>query len=60
MEGRGSGSLFATSVTATVHGDTWHMVCQSLNAEFAKKNVHISHVGIDGPVDAPDTLGKMM
>ena len=36
------------------------MLCQSLNAEFASKGVHIAHILIDGMVDAPDTLGKMM
>mmetsp|Transcript_1280 Transcript_1280/g.1705 ORF Transcript_1280/g.1705 Transcript_1280/m.1705 type:complete len:266 (-) Transcript_1280:460-1257(-) len=71
MEGRGSGSLLVTSATAAVRGDAGQhshaaamggrrMLCQTLNAEFAKKNVHISHLIIDGPVDAPDTLGKMM
>ena len=36
------------------------MLCQTLNAEFASKGVHVAHVVIDGPVDAPDTLGKML
>ena len=36
------------------------MLCQTLNAEFAPKGVHVVHVLIDGAVDAPDTLGKML
>ena len=36
------------------------MLCQSLNAEFASKGIHIAHIIIDGMVDAPDTLGKML
>ena len=36
------------------------MLCQSLNAEFAPKNIHVAHILIDGAVDAPDTIGKMM
>ena len=36
------------------------MLCQTLNAEFARQGVHVAHVLIDGAVDAPDTLGKML
>jgi len=36
------------------------MLCQSLNAEMGPKGIHIAHVLIDGAVDAPDTLGKML
>jgi NAD(P)-dependent dehydrogenase (short-subunit alcohol dehydrogenase family) len=36
------------------------MLCQSLNAEFAPKGIHVAHIVIDGSVDAPDTLGKML
>ena len=36
------------------------MLCQSLNAEFGPKGIHIAHIIIDGAVDAPDTLGKML
>ena len=36
------------------------MLCQTLNAEFSPKGIHIAHVLIDGAVDAPDTLGKML
>lgn len=36
------------------------MLCQSLNAEFGPKGIHVAHILIDGAVDAPDTLGKML
>ena len=36
------------------------MLCQSLNAEFAPKNIHVAHILVDGMVDAPDTLGKIL
>ena len=31
-----------------------------LNAEFGPKGVHVAHIIVDGAVDAPDTLGKML
>ena len=36
------------------------MLCQSLNAEYAAQGVHVVHIVVDGTVDAPDTLGKML
>ena len=36
------------------------MLCQSLSAEFSSKGIHVAHIVIDGAVDAPDTLGKML
>ena len=36
------------------------MLCQTLNAEFASQGVHVAHVVVDGAVDAPDTLGRML
>ena len=36
------------------------MLCQTLNAEFASKGIHVAHIVVDGMVDAPDTLGKML
>ena len=36
------------------------MLCQTLNAEFAPRGIHVVHVIIDGAVDAPDTLGRML
>ncbi|MDG2335103.1 MAG: SDR family NAD(P)-dependent oxidoreductase [Myxococcota bacterium] len=71
MEERGRGTLLVTSATSAVRGNAGQhshaaamggrrMLCQSLNAEFSPKGVHIAHVIIDGAVDAPDTLGKML
>jgi NAD(P)-dependent dehydrogenase (short-subunit alcohol dehydrogenase family) len=71
MEARGGGTILVTSATAAVRGNAGQhshaaamggrrMLCQTLNAEFAPKNIHVSHILIDGAVDAPDTLGKMI
>ncbi|MEZ5553313.1 MAG: SDR family oxidoreductase [Pseudomonadales bacterium] len=71
MEARGHGTLLVTSATAAVRGNGGQhshtaamggrrMLCQSLNAEFGPKGIHIAHILIDGAVDAPDTLGKML
>lgn len=71
MEARGQGTLLVTSATAAMRGNAGQhshaaamggrrMLCQSLNAEFAPKGIHIAHVLIDGPVEAPDTLGKLI
>jgi NAD(P)-dependent dehydrogenase (short-subunit alcohol dehydrogenase family) len=71
MEKRGSGTLLVTSATAAVRGNAGQhshaaamggrrLLCQSLHAEFGPKGIHIAHVLIDGAVDAPDTLGKML
>lgn len=71
MEKRGSGTILVTSATAAVRGNAGQhshaaamggrrMLCQTLNAEFSPKGIHIAHILIDGAVDAPDTLGKML
>ena len=71
MEKRGKGTFLVTTATAAFRGNAGQhshasamggrrMLCQSLNAEFASKGVHIAHILIDGMVDAPDTLEKMM
>ena len=71
MEERGRGTLIVTSATAAVRGNKGQhshaaamggrrMLCQTLNAEFSPKGIHVAHVLIDGAVDAPDTLGKML
>lgn len=36
------------------------MLCQAFNAEFAPKGIHVAHILVDGAVDAPDTLGKIL
>ncbi|MFM9863069.1 MAG: SDR family NAD(P)-dependent oxidoreductase [Micropepsaceae bacterium] len=71
MEARGKGTILVTSSTASRRGNAGQhshaaamggrrMLCQSLNAEFAPKGIHVAHILIDGAVDAPDTLGKML
>ncbi len=71
MVKRGAGTLIVTSATAAVRGNAGQhshaaamggrrMLCQSLNAEFSKQGIHVAHVLIDGMVDAPDTLGRML
>ena len=71
MEARGHGTILVTSATAAIRGNKGQhshaaamggrrMLCQSLNAEFAPKGIHIAHILVDGAVDAPDTLGRML
>ncbi|PLW69693.1 SDR family NAD(P)-dependent oxidoreductase [Pseudohalioglobus lutimaris] len=71
MEERGKGVILVTSATAAVRGNAGQhshaaamggrrMLCQTLNAQFSRKGIHVVHVLIDGMVDAPDTLGKML
>ena len=71
MEARGNGALLVTSATAAMRGNAGQhshaaamggrrMLCQTLNAELAAKGIHVAHIIIDGAVDAPDTLGKML
>ena len=71
MVERGKGTFLVTSATAAMRGNrnqhshaaamaARRMLCQSLNAEFSSQGIHITHIVVDGAVDAPDTLGKMM
>ena len=71
MVERGRGTILVTSATAAVRGNSGQhshaaamagrrLLCQSLNAEYAAQGVHVVHILIDGAVDAPDTLGKML
>ena len=71
MERRSRGNLLVTSATAAFRGNAGQaahasamagrrMLCQTLNAEYAAKGIHVAHILIDGLVDAPDTLGKIM
>ena len=71
MKERQTGNIIVTSATSAVRGNSGQhshaaamggrrMLCQSLNAEFSKDGIHVAHVIIDGAVDAPDTLGKML
>ena len=67
MEARGSGTFLVTSATAAMRGNKnqhshaaamggRRMLCQTLNAEFSANGIHVSHVVVDGMVDATDTL----
>ena len=71
MAERGKGTFLVTSATAAMRGNrnqhshaaamgARRMLCQSLNAEFSPQGMHIVLIVVDGAVDAPDTLGKMM
>ena len=71
MVERGGGAILVTSSTAAVRGNPGQhshaasmagrrMLCQTLNAELGPKGIHVAHILIDGAVDAPDTLGKML
>jgi NAD(P)-dependent dehydrogenase (short-subunit alcohol dehydrogenase family) len=71
MVDRGHGTILVTSSTAAVRGNAGQhshaaamggrrMLCQSLNAELGPKGIHVCHIIIDGAVDAPDTLGRML
>ena len=71
MAARGSGTLLVTSATAAVRGNPGQhahaaamgarrMLCQTLNAEFGPQGIHVAQILIDGMVDAPDTLGRML
>ena len=68
---RGKGNILVTSATAAMRGNknqhshaaamgARRMLCQSLNAEFGRQGIHVAHIVVDGAVDAPDTLGKML
>src|SRR6056297_1087898 len=71
MQARGKGAILVTSSTAAVRGNAEQhshaaamggrrMLYQSLNAQFARQGIHVAHILVDGMVDAPDTLGKML
>ena len=71
MAARGKGTILVTSSTAAMRGNGGQhshaaamggrrLLCQTLNAEYAAKGIHVAHIVIDGAVDAPDTLGKML
>jgi len=71
MVQRGTGTVLVTSATSAMRGNKGQhshaaamggrrMLCQTLNDELASKGVHICHIVVDGVVDAPDTVGKML
>ncbi len=68
---RGTGTLIFTSATAAYRGNAGQhahaaamggrrMLSQSLNAELGPQGIHVCHVNVDGPVLAPETIGKML
>lgn len=69
-EGR-HGTLLVTSATSAVRGNAGQhshaaamggrrMLCQTLNAEFGPQGIHVAHIVVDGAVNSPDTLGKLL
>ncbi len=71
MAQRGRGTMIVTSATAAMRGNAGQsshasamsarrILCQSLHAEYGPRGVHIVHVLVDGLVDAPDTVGKIL
>ena len=71
MRRRGAGTLLFTSSTAAFRGNAGQHahsaamgarrnLCQSLRAELAPEGVHVCHVNIDGTVDAPESIGKIL
>ena len=71
MVERGHGTILVTSATAAMRGNSGQhshaaamagrrLLCQTMNAEYAAQGVHVVHIMVDGAVDAPDTLGKML
>lgn len=71
MVEKGKGTILVTSATAAMRGNAGQhshaaamggrrLLCQSLSAEFSQKGIHVAHIIVDGAVDAPDTLGKML
>lgn len=71
MMERGKGTILVTSATAAVRGNAGQhshaaamagrrMLCQTLNAELSEKGIHMAHIVVDGMVDAPDTVGKLL
>lgn len=71
MVARGRGTFLVTSATSAMRGNAGQhshaaamagrrLLCQTLNAEYAAQGIHVAHIIVDGAVDAPDTLGKML
>lgn len=70
MATRGTGNLLVTNATSAARGDKGQhshaaamggrrLLCQTLNAEYASKGIHVCNILLDGAVNSP-TLGKMI
>ena len=68
---RKKGTIIFTGATASVRGGDGfaafagakhakRALAQSMARELGPKGIHVAHILIDGAVDAPDTLGKML
>ena len=68
---RGKGTILVTSATSAMRGNRGQhshaaamggrrMLCQTLNAQYSSLGIHVAHILVDGAVDAPDTLGKIL
>eukprot|EP00039_Didymoeca_costata_P016555 m.298796 g.298796 ORF g.298796 m.298796 type:complete len:256 (+) comp16411_c0_seq10:274-1041(+) len=71
MQKRQQGTLIFTGATASVRGNQGQLahaaamhgrraIASSLSHELSTSNIHVCHTIVDGPVDAPDTLGKVL
>eukprot|EP00930_Biecheleria_cincta_P102970 TRINITY_DN94842_c0_g1_i1.p1 TRINITY_DN94842_c0_g1~~TRINITY_DN94842_c0_g1_i1.p1 ORF type:complete len:276 (-),score=38.74 TRINITY_DN94842_c0_g1_i1:441-1268(-) len=71
MVRRGGGTILCTSATSAMRGNAGQhshaasiggrrLLLQSLNHEFGPKGIHLCHIVVDSPVNAPDTLGKLV
>ena len=71
MVERKRGCLLVTSATAALRGNKGQhihaaamggrrMLCQTLAHELGPQGVHVCHIVVDGGVNAPDTLGRML
>jgi NAD(P)-dependent dehydrogenase (short-subunit alcohol dehydrogenase family) len=71
MLARGHGTILFTGATAGFRGSAGQiahtaamaarrMLAQSLNHELGPQGIHICHINIDGTIDAPESIGKLM
>eukprot|EP00439_Symbiodinium_sp_Y106_P062844 s1112_g9.t1 len=61
MVQNGKGCFLVTSSTAAMRGNEGqHSHAAAMGGRRMLKGIHVAHIIVDGPVDAPDTLGKMM
>lgn len=71
MKERRRGTIIFTGATAAMRGQSSQHahspamfarrgIAQTLAHELGPQGIHVAHVIVDGMVDAPDTLGKMM